>query len=533
MNAASLVSGLPMPRLVWRPRRMPLPDRTVDLLRVRGIVAITGAAWASLTALIIANLWLGKSATGALLAVGLLANILPTLMAVQRRYDAEARTIVGTLAAVMPALLVYSLRGHPWQMDGHMYFFVGLAMLTVLCDWRPIAVASALIAAHHLLFEYLAPAWVFAGVGNIERIVFHALAVAIQFGVLGFITSRLEALLQEQDMAVEESRRLVDAAERERQRASEALHTAQAAEQAATAERAQRQAVEERLAIERQAELNVLASEFERTVSTVVKSIEDAASQLAGSSTDLSDIAAQAGKEAGDVALGVAAATVEIRQVAHSLQHLSTSIGTIAVTAEHQDRSTTKAYHEGRESGETITELLDQTGRIGGFVDAIRSIAAKTNMLALNATIEAARAGAAGQGFVVVAAEVKNLAAEAARASDEIAALLDNIRSAVGHSAAGVESVVKSVRQVSEGAAEIAAVVADQRSHTADIEGSASRASSGADLIERRIGHVAQAVAAASTLSDDVRTSAGALSKDAAALRSSTDMFVSFLRVAQ
>ena len=512
---------------------MPPPDRTVDLLRVRGIVAITGAAWASLAALIVANLWLGKGAAVSLLAVGLLANILPTLMAVQRRYDAEARTIVGTLAAVMPALLVYSLRGHPWQMDGHMYFFVGLAMLTVLCDWRPIAVASALIAAHHLLFEYIAPTWVFAGVGNIERIVFHALAVVIQFGVLGFITSRLEALLQEQDMAVEESRRLVDTAERERRRASEALHAAQAAEHAASAERAQRQVVEERLAVERQAELNVLASEFERTVATVAKSIEGAASRLAGSSTDLSDVAAQAGKEAGDVALGAVEATVEIRQVAQSLQQLSASIGTIAVTAEDQDGSTSSAYHEGRQSVATITELLDQTERIAAFVEAIRGIAAKTNMLALNATIEAARAGTAGQGFVVVAAEVKNLAGDAARASDEVAMLLGNIRGAVGRSATGVENVVKSVRQVSEGAAEIAAAVADQRSYAADIEGSASRASSSADLIEQRIGHVAAAVAAASALSGDVRINAGALSKDAAALRSSTDMFVSFLRAGQ
>ena len=68
-------------------------------------------------------------------------NLVPTYYALRERYDAAAGLAFGIMAAVHPALLVFMLQGHPWQMEGHMYFFVGLAALTLVCDWRPIAVA--------------------------------------------------------------------------------------------------------------------------------------------------------------------------------------------------------------------------------------------------------------------------------------------------------------------------------------------------------------------------------------------------------
>ena len=76
----------------------------------------------------------------------------------------------------------YMLQGHPWQMEAHMFFFVGLAALTLVCDWRPIAVAVGLIAVHHLLFSYFAPEWVFFGSGEFLRVMFHALAVSMVLG---------------------------------------------------------------------------------------------------------------------------------------------------------------------------------------------------------------------------------------------------------------------------------------------------------------------------------------------------------------
>lgn len=510
--------------------RVSAPTSTVDLLRVRGVLIVAAMGWLSLAALLFANLWIKNSSGVPLLAIGVLVNVAPTAMALRRRYDAEARSIVGTVAAVMPALLVYALRDHPWQMDAHMYFFVALAGLTVLCDWRPIAVASGLIAGHHLLLEFVAPEWVFTGTGNVGRILFHAAAVLFQFGILATLTTRLETLFRRQDVAVEESRALVAAAEAERKRAADALAAARAAEDEAATERRERRAAEQHHRAERSAEQRRLADEFERSVSLVVQSIENAAAQLAGSSTQLSNVAGEAGEETDDVASSAVQAADQSRQVAESLHSLSASVTTIAVTAQQQDASTRNAYDEGRQSVEMITRLLGRADRIGEFVSSIKSIASKTNMLALNATIEAARAGETGRGFAVVATEVKNLARESARASDEIATLLHGIRGAVAELAAGVESVTVCVKEVAEGAGGIAAAVEDQRCHAASIEDSAARAASNADAIEQRMGRVASTVAAAFQLSTAVRESAGALSADAGRLRSSTDRFVTSLR---
>ena len=530
MITGSLRTMLRRARALDRQGRAPSSASAIDALRIRGVQFVAAMGWASLTVLLIANLWIENSSSFPLLAVGVAANIAPTLMALRRRGDAEARSIAGTLAAIMPALLVYTLRDHAWQMDAHMYFFVALAALTVLCDWKPIAVASGLIAAHHLLFEFAAPDWVFSDAGNIGRVIFHAVAVILQFTILAVITVRLERLFAHQDAAMAKGRRLIAAADAERRRAAEALEAAGRAEQDAATARRERKAAQERYTAERDAEQRRLADEFERTVAMVVQSIENAASQLAGSSKHLTDVAGKAGEEADDVAASAVEATGEIRQVAESLRNLSGSVSTIAATAQQQGASTRSAYEEGRQSVEMIGRLLSRADRISDFVSTIKSIAHKTNMLALNASIEAARAGETGRGFAVVATEVKNLASEAARASDEIATLLGSVRGAVAELAAGVGSVTVSVREVADGADGIAAAVEDQRSHATTIEDSASRAATNADAIERRIGEVASAVVTAFTLSTAVRESAGALWTDAGRLRSSTDRFVQFLR---
>lgn len=524
MNLRPLINRL-SPRLAMLlppDATAPRSANTVDLLRLRGVVGIAILGWLSLAAVILTSLCLDNGSSMPLLVVGIVVNIAPTVMAVRGRYDAEARIVVGTVAAVMPALLVYVLRGHPWQMDGHMYFFVALAGLTVLCDWKPLAVASLMVAVHHLLFEWIAPEWVFAGSGNLGRIVFHAVAVFLQFCVLGYLAVCMAILFDRQDAAVVESQRLVDEADK-------ALNDAQAAFRERAAERTRREAAEQRFAVQRRAEMQILANEFDRTVSNVVNALEGAASNLANSSTRLSDVAGDARREADDVASSAAQANDQIRNVASAIRSLGTSIGAIAATSQQQSSSTKAADLEGRQSVDTITQLFEKTESIASFVDTIKAIAKKTNLLALNATIEAARTGEAGQGFAVVAGEIKNLAKDAARASDKVGILLQGIQAAVAQSSAGIERVSSSVREVAEGAGSIADSVEDQRNYVSQMAHSASDAEARADAIEHRIQLVASAVSAASILSIDVHKSAGALSENAGALRRSANQFVKFL----
>jgi methyl-accepting chemotaxis protein len=128
-------------------------------------------------------------------------NIVPTYYAHREHYDLQVGASLGIGAAIQPALLVFMLQGHPWQMEGHMYFFAGLAALTLVCDWRPIAVAVGVIAVHHLLLSYLAPEWVFIGSGDLARVMVHALAVSLVLAVLGPVMVHMSKLIVEQSNA--------------------------------------------------------------------------------------------------------------------------------------------------------------------------------------------------------------------------------------------------------------------------------------------------------------------------------------------
>ncbi|WP_294339030.1 methyl-accepting chemotaxis protein [uncultured Sphingomonas sp.] len=503
---------------------------TLDRLRLKGVQVWALIGWVTLVALMIENLFVpDRTPMAVLLGIGVAINVLPTMMAVQRRHDAEARLVMGTLAAFLPALGVFQLQGHPWQMDAHMFFFVAMAALVVLGDWRAIAMATVLTAIHHLVLEYVAPEWVFSGSGDLGRVIFHAVAVLLQFGMLAVLTVRLERLITAQDDAIARSRRLTTKAREERLRAEQALQKAEAADQAAARARAEREAAAARVETERRGELLVLANEFDRSVTSVVRAIGAATQALELSAAQLGDSTRNTDEAVGKVTAGAARAAGDIAVVNGALRDLSESIRTIAQAASDQAMLTTAATREAEASVRTIAHLEDQASQIESLVDAIRDIAGKTNLLALNATIEAARAGEAGRGFTVVAGEVKSLAADTKRISDLISELLAGIRVGVGESAATLRSVNGAIGEVANAAGGIAIAVEDHRSTATDVHASADRATRSAADIERQMGAVAQATGVGAALCSSLRDNAAELSGTARKLRLSTDQFVSFL----
>ncbi|MGI4732374.1 MAG: methyl-accepting chemotaxis protein [Janthinobacterium lividum] len=505
------------------------PSNALDKLRRRAIRMWAAVGWFSLALLLLGNHLLGTQVAGALLTVGILVNIGPTWVAVQGRHDAVARTLMGSLAAIIPAMLVFLLRGHPWQMDAHMYFFVGMAALVMLADWRPIAVATVLTALHHVSLEWLAPRWVFAGSGNIDRIVFHVVAVGLQFGALTFLTIQLVHLFGAQDAAVNRSHDLAEAAAEGQRQTERALEQARTAEAEAAQERRRREDQAARTAAERRGEFVTLAHEFERSVTSVVKTIAQATERLEDVAGQLEDATGGATREADEVSSGASRAASDIAQVASSIRDLSRSIHTIAVASDRQSTLTDTASAEAKRSVQTVAMLEEHAVEIEGFLADIRGIAAKTNLLALNATIEAARAGDAGRGFAVVAGEVKSLSGDTTRASDRISALIAGIRHGVADTGVKLRSVNGAIGQVASVASNIALAVGEQRGTAQQVEIGADRAAATADDIGHRIGDVARAAAAASSLSTAVRNSATDLALSARDLRSSTDLFVSFL----
>jgi methyl-accepting chemotaxis protein len=491
---------------------------------------ITALGWIVLAAMTVV-MWAGGLAMSwATLGAGALVCACPTIMALQGRHDATARFVVATLAAAMPALLVYTLRGHAWQMDGHMYFFVGLAALTVLCDWRPIAFASVLVAAHHALLDGLAPRWLFAGSDDLGRVLFHVTAVLLQLGVLSYIALRLQGLLAAQDAALLQSHSLYEQAQEERRRADRALEIARQAEADAAKERERYRQVELRLASERKLELLALAEKFEQSVSNIAVAIEGAAGQLEASAGHLDDMSSAAGKEASEVAAGAIGASEEVRQVAESVRALGLSIGSVASGAEQQRTLTLLARASGTESVGTLDVLIECTAQIATFLEAIKGIASKTNLLALNASIEAARAGEAGRGFAVVAHEVKSLAADAGNASDCITDILARMTLSAGATSSACKKATDAVEEVALAAGDIANEVTGQKAIAAAIECSADRVATDTAVVEHRVGLVASAISEAATMSAEVRQSAAALSASTRDLRASTERFVSQLR---
>ncbi|TCP73248.1 methyl-accepting chemotaxis protein [Sphingomonas sp. PP-CE-1G-424] len=502
----------------------------LDRLRRRAVQAWAAIGWISLGGLLIGNAVLGAGASVPLLVIGAIITAGPTAMALRGRYDVEARTLMGSLAAVIPAMLVFLLKGHPWQMDAHMYFFVGMAALVMLADWRPIALATVLTAVHHLALEWWAPEFVFTGTGNLGRVIFHVVAVGLQFGALTVLTIQLERLFRSQSAALRRSRELTELAEDGQRRTEEAMHQARAAEAVAARERQQREDQATRIASERRGELVALANEFDHSVTSVVKSIGQATERLEHAAVRLEDVTGGATQDAVEAASGAGRAARDIAHVASSIRDLSESIRTIAIAADQQSELTVVASLEAQRSVQTVAMLEDHAVQIEVFLDDIRELASKTNLLALNATIEAARAGDAGRGFAVVAGEVKVLSADTKRASDRISTLLAGIREGVADTGEKLRSVNTAIGQVSVAASGIATAVGEQRFTAQEVDAGTARAVDAADEIGTRIDGVAAAAGSASLLSASVRGSASDLAASARNLRSSTDLFVSFLQ---
>ena len=173
--------------------------------------------------------------------------------------------------------------------------------------------------------------------------------------------------------------------------------------------------------------------------------------------------AAQSAVSAAARALGNA------QTVASAAEQLADFIREISQQVTQSSTVVGQAVDAGGHTRATIKVLTERVGRIGAVADMIREIAGKTNLLALNATIEAARAGEAGKGFAVVAGEVKQLASQTARSTDEIAKHINDVRTATEEAVAAVAAIEATIQRIDAIASSIAAAVEQQGAATAEI----------------------------------------------------------------
>lgn len=495
-------------------------------LRQRGARILISASWCITATLCLVAMTLGTGRALPIALIGIAANLLPTLKVLSGRVDRSTRLLIGTLAAIQPALLVFVLKDHPWQMDAHMYFFVALAALTILCDWRPIVLAATLIAVHHLLFEAFLPEWVFSDNGNLGRVVFHAGAVVLQTAMLTYLTALLRRLMQRQADARIVSEQAASASDARRSEVEAAMAASAAAQRQATEERNRRTAVEQEAEIARREDMRRLAHAFQETMAGIVTTVGTSARQMDSSAASLNTLAHRASEESTDSANNASRTSLGADALAQRLRDLSTSITAIAASAEQQARRSDDASSISAAGRAAVADLHERSQAITGFADSIHEIATRTNMLALNATIEAARAGDVGRGFAIVAHEVKLLASQTTAATDEIRLLANSMNSGAQIAQDALREIAAMVGDLATAADSIRHAVEEQRRTATAIDITAQDTASNAEMMAQQVSGVAALAGDTDHLSAQVAEAAGNLSSTARALDDATHQFV-------
>ena len=257
-----------------------------------------------------------------------------------------------------------------------------------------------------------------------------------------------------------------------------------------------------------------LADDFERDVRGVVEIVTASASELQVSSRGMASVSKETARQAQVVASASDEATRNVETVASAAEELSSSIAEIARHVQDASRISGQAVQEANKTNHTIQELGESSQQIGQVVKVISSIAQQTNLLALNATIEAARAGEAGKGFAVVANEVKELARQTARATDEISQKVEAIQSATNVAISAIGSIGGIIGRINEISMTIASAVEQQSAATNEISRNVTEAARGTADVTNNIGGVSRAANEAGRGAGDILTAAESLTQE-------------------
>jgi methyl-accepting chemotaxis protein len=225
-------------------------------------------------------------------------------------------------------------------------------------------------------------------------------------------------------------------------------------------------------------------------------------------------------------------ASEHVRSAASASHELSGSIAEITRRVQESNGITAEAVGQAVATDQRITELSEAATRIGDVVKLITSIAEQTNLLALNATIEAARAGDAGRGFAVVAQEVKSLASQTAKATDEIGSHIANMQLATQESVGAIKAIGQTIERISGIANSISAAVEQQRAATENIAQSVRAAATGTAEVVENIGNAAQGASETGETSTRMLASAQALSGESLRLKDEVEKFLDGVRAA-
>jgi methyl-accepting chemotaxis protein len=281
----------------------------------------------------------------------------------------------------------------------------------------------------------------------------------------------------------------------------------------------------------RQARKDAIAQASDR-FHAIITALSTASGELESTARALSDNAGNTTRLATVVANASEDASNNVQSVASATEELASSVREISAQVQESNRIALSAVKQADETDARINALSQAANRIGDVIKLITSVAEQTNLLALNATIEAARAGDAGRGFAVVAQEVKALASQTAKATDEIGIQIAGMQTATQEAVGSLKMISSTIGKISEITSAISAAIEEQGAATQEISGNIQRTADGTSHVAGTIAEVSQGANQTGAASSQLLSSAKQLSDSTSSLQAEIDGFLKSIAAA-